>query len=69
MVTLKRPTAARYSLIFLSMDMACSSDGDWVGPCSGAPKTGTVMSVKPITSKAMYHLLFFILKLLFWVNI
>jgi hypothetical protein len=65
MVTLKRPAAARNSLIFLSMDMAFSSDGDWVEPCSGAPITGAVITVRPIASTADCHLLFFISKLLF----
>src|SRR5260370_5763000 len=65
MVTLKRPVAARNSLIFLCMDMAFSSDGDWVEPCSGAPITGAVITVRPIASIAEYHFLFFITKLLF----
>src|SRR5258708_527989 len=63
MATLKRPAWAKYSLMFLSTDMACSSDGEWVESCFWALNTGTV---RVTTSNARYQLLFFILKLLYW---
>src|ERR1700730_17129707 len=61
MVTLKRPALAKYSLMFLSMDMACSSEGDWAELCFSSLNTGTVMKVRVTTSDARYQLLFFIL--------
>src|SRR6266436_7807577 len=66
MVTLKRPAWARYSLMFLSMGIACSSEGDWAELCFSALHTGTVMTVRGTTRDARYHLLFFILELLFF---
>src|SRR6266446_286991 len=66
MVTLKRSAWARYSLMFLSMGMACSSDADCFEPWFSALNTGTVMTVRVTIRDARYQLLFFILELLFF---